>query len=109
MKKISILGECLTIRFNMAVEIAYEEISGKPFLLKDLDSQKNLMALYMAAIITCNPDTEITFEKLTQEASSHEITLLAEAVISAMTEWLKVPDVIEKDAEPTDEDEKPKN
>lgn len=105
-KKIKFLGEEITIRFNMAVELAYEEIAEKPFNLKDLDSQKNSVALYMAAIIANNPDTQITFERVITEATAAEIGNIASATIECMTDWLKVPDVI-----PTEQksDEQPKN
>lgn len=93
-KKITLFGEELTIRFNMKVEIAYEEIAGKPFNLKDFDSQKNSMALYMAAIIASNPDTTITFERIVTEATAAEIGTIANAVIECMSDWLKVPEVI---------------
>lgn len=105
-KEISILGENLQIRFNMAVELAYEEITQKPFSLKDLDYQKNSTALYMAAIITNNPDTKITYDRLIKEASADEIGAIAEAVIECMTDFLHIPGVIpdEKQSE-----ESPKN
>lgn len=107
-KKITILGEEITIKFNMAVELAYEEIAQKPFDLKELKSQKESLALYIAAIITSNPDSKITFERLVNEATGPEIALLQKTVIEAMTEWLQIPAVEPVNEAPT-EGEQPKN
>lgn len=107
-KKINILGEEITIRFNMAVEIAYEEIAGKPFSLEELESQKNSVALYMAAIITNNLETSITFDRLITEARGEEITTLGAAVVDCMKDWMAIPSVV-KPEQTTDSDDQPKN
>lgn len=104
---ITILGEEIKIGFNMAVEIAYEEIAGKAFDLKELNNQKNSMALYMAAIITFNPDTKLTFDDIIMKATAAEISALGKAVVDAMEEWMKVPEVIPADEQKPDEE--PKN
>lgn len=110
---ITILGEQIDIRFCMAVEIAYEEIAGEPFSIESLNRQKNSVALYMAAIITANPDTKITIERLMTEASGAEIGQLATAVIESMTQWMHIPDVLPKEDQPekkdADDEEKTKN
>ena len=53
--KVKILGEEIAIKFNMAVEIGYEEILGEAFDVSQLDKQKNSLALYMSAILASNP------------------------------------------------------
>jgi len=110
---ITILGEQVDIRFNMAVEIAYEEITGDPFNIETLNKQKNSLALYMAAIITANPETNITIERLMTEASGAEIGQLATAVIESMTQWMHIPDVLPKEDHPekkdADDEDKKKN
>lgn len=110
---ITLLGEQVDIRFNMAVEIAYEEITGEPFNIETLNKQKNSLALYMAAIITANPDTKITIERLMTEASGAEIGQLATAVIESMTQWMHIPDVLPKEEQPekkdADDEDKTKN
>jgi hypothetical protein len=93
---ITLLGEELSIKFNLAVECAYEKIAGKPFDLNDLISQTSSAALYMAAILESNPDTEITVERLMREATGPEIEQLSKAVVAAMTKWLDMPDVLKK-------------
>ena len=95
--EITILGEQIAIEFNLAVEVAYEEIADRPFDIADLVSQRNSVALYMAAIITANPDTAITVERLMKEATGPEIESLSKAVIAAMTEWLHLPQVLKKE------------
>lgn len=93
---ITLLGEELSIKFNLAVECAYEKIAGKPFDLNDLVSQTSSTALYMAAILESKPDTEITVERLMREATGPEIEQLSKAVVAAMTKWLDMPDVLKK-------------
>ena len=102
-RKVTVLGEELDIRFNMAVEIAYEEIANEPFNVQSLERQKNIVALCMAAIIMNNPETKITTEQFIREVASDEYNAIAAAVIEAMTEWMKIPSVIPQD-KPTEEE-----
>ena len=111
-KKVTVLGEELDIRFNMAVEIAYEDIANEPFSVQSLERQKNIVALCMAVIIVNNPDTKITTEQFIREVPSDEYNAIVSAVIEAMTEWMKIPSVIPKSekAEESDQsDDSPKN
>lgn len=107
-KIINILGEEVTIAFNMATEIAYEGITNQPFDLEQMKDKRNIIALYTAAVLANNKDTKITFESITQDASMDEIKALDEAVSETLADWLKIPDVIpaEKQAEG---EEQPKN
>lgn len=105
---ITILGEEINIAFNVQVEIVYEEISGETFSIDSLAKMKNSVALYMAAIITANPDTNITVERLMKEASGKEIATISTAVINAMSEWMEVPKVIPEEPATDDDDNKEK-
>lgn len=91
--KVKILSEEIEIKFNMAVEIGYEEIIGEAFDVTQLDKQKNSLALYMSAILANNPGTAITMDRLLTEATGHEIAQLSKAVVEAMTTWMEVPAV----------------
>lgn len=106
-KTIHILGEDVKITFDMSVEIAYEEISGTPFNIEDLKTQKASLSLYMAAIIANNPQTEITVERLMKEATGHEIGLLGQTIIAAMTAWMAIPTAVikEEQTKPKSEEE----
>lgn len=110
---IEILKEKLDIRFNMAVELAYEEITGEEFNVESLKKMKNTIALGMAAILVANENTEITIERLLKEANGHEIGALNKAVLDSMTEWLAIPEVIAKEdakePQPDVNEEQPKN
>lgn len=110
---ITVLGETLDIAFNMAVELNYEEISGEAFTIDALAKMRNSIALYMAAILSANPDTEITVERLLKEAKGPEIASLSTAVITAMTEWMQIPTVIKEEEPKTEPEEQdpdtPKN
>ena len=96
-KQITILGENVTIRFCMAVEVAYEDITGEPFNVKSLDKQKNIAALCMAAIIVNNPDTKITADTFLRDVSAEEFNIIASAVIETMTDWMQIPSVVPKE------------
>ena len=105
-KKVTVLGEELDIRFNMAVEIAYEDITNEPFSFQSLERQKNIVALCMAAIIVNNPETKITAERFIREVASDEYNAIVSTVIEAMTEWMKIPSVIPQDKPSEEEAEK---
>lgn len=83
---VTILGEQIKVRFNMAVEIAFEKISGELFTIKALESAKNTIMLYAAIIVANNPDSNIDLNRLITEVPIHEIQSMREAVIDAMVE-----------------------
>ena len=92
MKKIiTILGETLTIAFNMAVQISFEEITGKPFSDINTDSSKDNFALAYAAIIANNPNTSITADNLMRDISGAELKDLLQAISDAAVEWNDMP------------------
>ena len=98
MKKIiTILGETLTIAFNMAVQISFEEITGKPFSDINTDSSKDNFALAFAAIIANNPDTNITADNLLRNISGAELKDLMQAISNAAVEWNEMPATLADD------------
>ena len=98
MKKIiTILGETLTIAFNMAVQISFEEITGKPFSDINTDSSKDNFALAYAAIIANNPDTNITADNLMRDISGTELKDLLQAISDAAVEWNDMPATLADD------------
>lgn len=111
--KVTILNEEIDIRFCMAVEIAYEEITGEAFSIDALKKMKNALALGMASILTAKPETGITVERLMREATGQDIAELNKAVIESMTEWLTLPKVVTdeeaREPQPDVNEEKPKN
>lgn len=88
-KQLTLFGEELTIDFNLAVEITFEEITGVPFDFDNLKTVKNTVALYYAAILTNNPDTKITLDGIVKNATATEIGMLREAVFGSLNEWCK--------------------
>jgi hypothetical protein len=110
-KKVTIKGEEITIKFNMAVECAYEEITSRPFNLQDFKEKKLLVTLFFSTILANNPDTEITLDYLLKNATFDEIRSLDSAVSEAMTDWLHIPSVIPQEHQKEDEveEEQPKN
>ena len=94
--KEGVIEKKLRIRFNMAVEIAYEEISGKAFSINDtINSTKDRAALIMAAVVSANPETELNMDWLINLASAKEIAELTSAVYESFAEWFKIPAVVE--------------
>lgn len=100
---INLLGEKFTIKFNMAVEIAYERITEKPFDIQDtLRNAESRIALCMAAILTANPETKITIEDILYKATAQDVAKLTQAVFDAFAVWCNLP--MEKATDKTDED-----
>lgn len=90
-QQITLLGETLTIVFNMACQIAFEEITGKPF--NDFDSQKSkdILALDYAVISVNNPDSNITADRLMREANAQDMKVLNNAITAALMDWNDMP------------------
>ena len=98
MKKIlTILGQEVTIMFNMAVQISFEEITGKSFSDINTDSSKDNFALAYAAIIANNPDTSITADNLMRDISGAELKELLQAISDAAVEWNEMPATLADD------------
>ena len=98
MKKIlTILGQEVTIMFNMAVQISFEEITGKAFSDINTDSSKDNFALAYAAIIANNPDTSITADNLMRDISGTELKDLLQAISDAAVEWNGMPATLADD------------
>ena len=96
-KTINILGESITIAFNMASLIGFEEITGKPFNEINMGMSKDTLALSIAVIIANNPDTQITVNALMTQASGKEISELTQAVTAAFIEWDTIPETLSDD------------
>lgn len=106
-KTINILGHKVKVCFCMSVEIEYEELSGQPFDLELISTQKASMQLCYAAMKVANDKMPFTLERLNREASLHEIAQLKDAVLQEMNEWLGIPKVMEDKAQSDEGD--PKN
>ena len=105
MQKINLLGKDVNIAFNLATEIAYEQITGEAFGIEKLSFTKNAVALYMAAIIANNPDIDITTEDLISKASGAEVKALSDAIYAEMKAWMNIPDVMDEKEEKKEEGE----
>lgn len=109
MKKINILGNKLEICFSMAAEIEYEELSGKPFDLEKMNTQKATMQLCYAALKVSNDKVPFTFEELNRKAKFSETEELKSAVIKAMIDWLGIPAVMAEKGQAQTAGEEEKN
>ena len=86
-RQIYFLGEDLKIAFNLAVMIAFEQISEQPFDNAILSTTKGQLILYTAVIIANNPDTKITMERLMTEPNAIDIQRLDKEVAGAMKDY----------------------
>ena len=86
-RKINFLGEDLNIAFNLAVMVAFEQISEKPFDNAILKTTKGQLILYTAVILANNPDTKITMERLMTEPNAIDIQRLDKEVAGAMKDY----------------------
>ena len=109
MKKIlTILGQEVTIMFNMAVQISFEEITGKSFREIDTNVSKDSLALAYSAIIANNPDCNITVENLMHDASGAELNGVIKAISDSFVEWNKVPETLADEEDKKEEEKKKK-
>lgn len=90
-QQITLLGETLTIVFNMACQIAFEEITGKPFNDFDSNKSKDILALDYAVISVNNPDSNITADRLMREANAQDMKTLNNAITAALMDWNDMP------------------
>lgn len=103
-KTLTILGHEVVILFNMAVEISFEEIAGKPFGEFDLKASKDILALAYAGIIANNPDVDITANDLMFKASGAELAAVINTITESFIVWNKIPQTLNDE-----EDEKKNN
>lgn len=109
-QQITLLGESLTIVFNMACQIAFEEITGKPFNDFDSNKSKDILALDYAVISVNNPDTNITADRLMREANAQDMKVLNNAITSALMDWNDMPATFADDEDhPADNSDNPDN
>lgn len=107
MNTVKINGHELNVVFNMAVEIEYEDMSGQPFDLEKMNTQKATMQLCYASMKVANSKLPFTFDQLNGIISFSETTELKNAVLTAMHDWLNIPSVMaNNDQTPTEEEQK---
>ena len=105
---LTILGQEVTIMFNMAVQISFEEITGKPFSEIDTNVSKDSLALAYSAIIANNPDCNITVDNLMHDASGAELNGVIKAISDSFVDWNKVPETLADEEDKKEEEKKKK-
>lgn len=89
----------LNIAFNMASQIGFEELSGKPFSDFNESSAKDRMQLITAVIIANNPNTEFKAEWLMHDAKAHEIVQLDQALADEIAQWAIEPETLDENSD----------
>ena len=93
---ITLNGSTVNIAFNMATQIGFEEISGKPFHEIDLSLVKDKMALFAAVIFANNPENDLDTSWLMKEATQAELSKLEKAVFEEVNKWAGVPSTLQE-------------
>ena len=96
---ITLNGSTVNIAFNMATQIGFEEISGKPFHEIDLSLVKDKMALFAAAILANNPKTDFDTEWLMKDATQAELNKLEKVVFEEVNKWAGIPSTLQEAGE----------
>ena len=96
MTTIKINGSNVVIAFNMATQIGFEEISGKPFHEIDVNHVKDKMALFAAVILANNPENDLDTEWLMKEATQAELNQLEKAVFEEVNKWAGIPSTVQE-------------
>lgn len=117
MTKITINGEELAIAFNLATELAYEKLTGKLFVAKEVipaddnPGSDNIIKAAIACVIANNPDAKTDGDYILLHATRDEAKQLIATVLKEMLTWLGVPEIAEahipKPADTTEEDNHP--
>ena len=107
--KIKLFGKDYTIGFNMAVQIRFEELSGKPFDLTTMETQTATMQLCYASLKESNDNLPITFDDMLKRLTMAETADLKNAVIEAMNEWFGIPKVMQEGEQPQEQEDDEKN
>lgn len=107
MKKITInvLGRDVIIAYNLATQIAYEQLTDRPLEPDDFKRTKNIVLLIMACIIANNSDIEINLEELTHKLTGEEFIGLAKVVLELYAEWNHIPSVAATDSTSASKDD----
>lgn len=100
MTKLTINGKEFSIKFNLATELSYEELTGNIFDPQDILPQgehprsKDVINLALACLIA--NDAPVTTDYILKEATQAETSELIKAVFTEMLAWLSVPKIAEQ-------------
>lgn len=117
MKEITIAGKQYPIDFTMETIMKFEEITDKSFFgtdekPEDFRKTTDRIALIYAAVATANENHDLTIAKITGNKSLEDLKAINQAFVIIMplvTEFFKIPKVMQDDEEPKDGEEKKKN
>lgn len=129
-KTINILGKDVRICYCAGTENAFEQITGKsisvfvPTFGKDENGQTiitqkaealtgDYIFLGIGGIITAysrtNKEKPVTDAQILYDAQPQDISTLVTTIAELRNKWYNVPEVIEREEQPAEEEDKPKN
>ena len=107
-REITILGQQVTLAFNLGAQIAWEESTGQAFDLQHITTRKATIALYMACIMAGDQQTTITMDQLLFDLTFDEMQTLDAAVSELIREWYHIPATAQKEEPDTKGKKHPK-
>ena len=114
-KEITIAGKTYPIDFTMKTIMKFEEIVDKSFFDCNFSKTSDRMALIYAAVATANEKHDLTIEKMAGDMGLQAVRDVIAAfgiVMNLANEFFELPKVTQeedKDDEPKEGEEKPKN
>ena len=114
-KEITIAGTTYPIEFTMQAIMTFEEIADKSFFDTNFNKTTDRMALIYAAVMNADKKADITIDKIAGSMDLKAIKDIIAAfgiVMNLANEFFELPKVTkeeDKEDEPKDDDEKPKN
>ena len=106
MKHITFAGNELKIAFNLATEIAYEDITGKPFSIADViyvddkgnstQNEKAFVYVAISSVIANNQDSDVDADTILLNENKDEVENLMSTVAHEMLAWFKITPIAEE-------------
>jgi len=91
---ITVGGREVPVTFTLGTLLSYEEIAGKPFIGETFDRFRERVALVLAAIVSADPETEVTFENIIATDNFADISAGFETVSRMATAFFEMPKVV---------------
>lgn len=96
--KVTIFGQEVEIKFNMAALIGYEEITGTSFYGESFETAKTRYALICAVLSQSSIDKQIS-DRLLYDMDFQEFNKVFTAIMEAANEFFGIPKVMEEKAQ----------
>ena len=106
-KTITLHGKQYPVCFDLQTIMNFEEITGHSIIGDNLSTMKSRIAIIMSAVLSANPDTDLTIETVVggKDWQTAKDIIAAYVIIDALAaDFFKIPD-IEKQADEAEQPE----